>query len=229
MPSFRWSTEFATPAALANLALTVDAEHSWILAAVDASSDEFHEAYVWEVQDQDGQWVEIERTTDAELTYRLAALNVETRIRVRDWIGSADDGGYSEPVDAAATVEHPLWWLVHTGGDEEFTVPLEWASGTITTEVPLDQVVLQPLSGADGEMAAPIVITGQYQGERVSLSMVVERPTARLLQRAARLAPGSIALKDPKGPVYVAQLGGLRLEDRDDGFWRLTTTATRVG
>lgn len=232
MPAYLWATAFTTPAQPTNLVLTPDTDTASILATVDASADARHEAYVWEHEDEDGDWVEIDRTADPELTFRLARHNRLTRIRVMDWNGDPTEAGSSEPLEAETTLEELRWWMVHLAGDDEFTTELRHVELGTVTEDPLDQVVLQPLSGSDGELQPPIVITGQRQAERLTLSLHLSREDGqaliRLFQRAARLAAGSIALKDPKGPVYVVATGGSRVTDLGSGRRRLELTAVRV-
>jgi hypothetical protein len=138
---------------------------------------------------------------------------------------------YSDSVEAATVLSTRRWGMVHLDGDLSFTGPLLYVEPGTSVEYPLDQTVLQPLSSADGEVQPPIVITGQWQGERMSLAIFMtpdDQRQVRLLQRAARTETGRIALKDPKGAVLVVQLGAMRAQHLEGGFLRLDVPATRV-
>jgi hypothetical protein len=226
--SWEWTTNFTTPSVLTGLVLTQDGPV--LVATWTASAATYHYAYLVEAQTLDGDWVEVGRPTTPVFRYTLAAPNLETNIRVSDWNGAADPGGYSLPVEASATLVLYRWWMVDLRGGDEFTEELRFVVRGEATEKGLDQVILDPLSGDDGEVAFPIVITGQRRAERITLSMDVVQEDAyiiRLLERASRLPSGSVAFKDWQGPVYVVQVGPLRTSGIVVGK-RVEVSAVRV-
>lgn len=231
MPAYGWLPDFTQPVPLTGLVIEQSLTTASLIATVDASADTFHESYVWEAQTEDGDWAEVDRTTDPELDYRLAKINVATRLRVRDWNGAADPTGYSDPVEAEATLALDFDWMVHLDGDDTFTRELRYAQLGPVIEKGLDQVILDPLSAPEGEVSFPIVITGQRRAERVSFGIDVlidDDDLIRILERASRLPSGSIAIKTRRGRVFAVQLGSLRLVDTSEVHSHIDVTAVRV-
>jgi hypothetical protein len=222
-----WTTAFTPPDALANLVATPDYATSALDVSCDPSEDTYHYEYVWEGEDEYGEWTEIGRTIDPAIRWYFAPLNVTGAVRVRDSNGSAD---LSDPLTGSGLVDLPTWWLVQAGGDPAYTFPLHWVEDGHAIDLPLDQTTMQPLSGPDSEAQDPIIVTGQWQGEILSLSLVLmaaDRSLVALLRRAARLPVGSIAIKSPKGPVYIPAFGPMKVSDLGDGADRLDLTVTR--
>lgn len=225
--SYAWTTDFGTPSPVSGLTITADTESIALELAWDASTGTYHYEYLIEVQIGDGEWTEIGRTTDEAFTYYLAPLNTPVRLRVSDSNGAI----YGEPSESSGELDFTRWAMTHVDGDSDFIQELRYVRPQETTDLPLDQVVLQPLSGLDGDTQLPIVFTGQWQGERIGFQVQIA-PADRFLigvfRRAAMQPQGSIALKDPKGNVYLVQLGAFQVTDLGAGHQLITFTAIRV-
>jgi hypothetical protein len=227
--SYAWTTVFVTPSTLTNLAVTSDTTLIALDVAWTASADTYHQETLIEAQAGDGAWTEVGRVAGATATfaYYMAPLNADVRIRVSDSNGSQ----YSTPAEAVGNLAFERWAMTSPGGDDDFIHELRYIRPQETTDLPMDQVILQPLSGGDGDTQLPIIIGGQWQGERIGFTVQV-RPEDRILidvfKRAAMQPPGSIALKDPKGSVYTVQLSGLSLTDLGAGQQVLSFSAIRV-
>lgn len=224
--SYSWTAAFSTPAKLTGLSLIADLDDIAIAASVTPSGDAFHYEYVWEAQVDDDPWAEIGRTTDPAITWYLANLNRDVRIRVSDSNGAL----FSTPLEAVNRIDFKHWVLTHVDGD--FVEPLENDLFGTTIRSELDRVSLQPLSGLDTDTQLPIVFTGQWKGERISLSLLVlaERTSLIATLRAAAREPlGKVALKDPDGGVWIVALGDLDRTDLGAGNRSVSIQGVRVG
>lgn len=214
--SFAFTADYTAPAALTSVAADDDTESIANVLTWDASADTYHEEYLVERQVGDDAWTEIGRTTDETFTDYLAPLNLDVLYRVSDSNGSQ----YSDPTETTGNLAFMRWAMTHVEGDEDFIQELRYVRPSGTTDMPLDQTVLQPLSGSDGDTQLPIVFVGQWQGERIGFQVQIEPVDAFLIDtfRSAALKPqGKIALKDPKGAVYLVQLGNFRKADMGAG------------
>lgn len=230
MASFEWTTAFTTPATLADLTITPDPASSSFVVAWTPSADPYHESYPVDVQGPDGDWIEVARPVAAEAVWVEAPLNVAQRVRVRDWTGTADLTGYSIPVEDADTLESDIDQMVHPDGDPDFIRDLTHVAVGTIRERGIDQVILQPLSGTDGDTAHALVYTGQFEASALTLTLDVleeERELLRWLDRATRLGVRYMLVKTIKGAVYRAQLGGRREQETVYG-WRVEMTAVVV-
>lgn len=229
MPGYLWTPTYSTPAAPTGLTATPVAQTASLDLAVNASSNPYHETYVWEAQSPDGpNWIEIGRSVGPAFSWLLAPFNETVGIRVRDNIGAPD---LSDPIETTARIALPQWWLTNVDGDGDFIRQLDWVQVGYRTAIPLDQVTIQPLSIDSDAPSLPLIFTGQFQGERTSLSITLledDLSLMRLLQRAARQPAGKIAIKDPSGPVYLVQFGGQQLTDQGAGVKQLDVDAVRV-
>lgn len=224
--SYAWSADFTQPDPLTGLAVTADDVLISLDVECDPSEDTYHYEYLWEAQVGDGEWTEIGRSSDETFTYYLAPMNTDVRIRVSDSNGSQ----YSDTIETVGSLTFERWAMTHVDGNDDFITELRYVQQE-PLDIPLDQVVLQPLSGADGDTQPPIIFTGQWQGERIGFQLEVvpeDRGLIALLKRAALEPQGKIALKDPLGPVYIVQLGGFQVGDRTAGHQLLAFTAIRV-
>jgi hypothetical protein len=228
--SFQWTAAFTTPALPSGLVVAPDAPSSTLTLTVTASTDLYHEAYVWEAQSPDGDWIEVDRTTDPLATYLEAPLNVPVSLRVRDWNGAADSTGYSDPVEVVSTLASDIDQLVHPDGDPSWIRDLTHVAVGTSRERKIDQVVLQPLSGPNGDSIPALVYTGQWQGDALTVTLDVldeERDLLRWLDRVTRLGVRYMLLKTIKGAVYRVQLGS-RSEQETVYGWRITLAAVQV-
>lgn len=224
--SYAWTSAFATPAALTGLTVTADLDAIALVGACTASADTYHYEYLWEAQVGDDPWTEIGRTTLPTFTHYFANLNLPVRMRVSDSNGAL----YSTPTESVGTLTFSRWTLAHATGNADYIMPLAWAQEGATIDLPLDQVAIQPLSGPNGDTQLPIVFTGQWQGERVSLDVLVpsdDQSVLEALKGAVLQAAGSVAIKSPDGEVYIVQIGPLRLT-KQDGFTLVSVSAIRV-
>jgi hypothetical protein len=225
--AYAWTASYSTPATPSGLVITEDDELISLDAVLTASTNPYHYEYLWEAQAGDGDWTEIDRTTTAVLTYYLAPMNQDVRIRVSDSNGAI----YSDTLEGVGSLTFMRWALTTTTGNEDLIQELRYVRPQETTDLPLDQVVLQPLSGGDGDTQLPIVFTGQWLGERIGFTVQI-RPDDRFLidvfRAAAREPAGTIALKDPKGSVYLVQLGGFSITDLGAGQQAIGFSAIRV-
>lgn len=227
--SYQWTTDFATPAALSGLAVTPDLDAIALVASCTASADTYHYEYLWEAQVGDGPWAEVGRTALPTFTHYFANLNLPVRMRVSDSNGAL----YGDPVEAVGTLTFARWTMAHRTGNADFIHQLRYVQVGVGTTLPLDQVLLQPLSGPDPTVQQlPIVFTGQYQGERLTLQVKLTPTDAGMrdvFAAAALEAQGDIALKAPDGHVYVVALGSLQTSDLGQGGHQVVSlTATRV-
>jgi hypothetical protein len=224
--AYAWTASYSTPATPSGLVITEDDELISLDAVLTASTNPYHYEYLWEAQAGDGDWTEIDRTTTAALTYYLAPMNQDVRIRVSDSNGAI----YSDTTEGVGSLTYPLWAMTTTSGNDDLILPLQWVQEGVGVDLPLDQVVMQPLSGGDGDTVLPIVITGQWQGERVTLNVIFPSNDTTVLEAvkaAAREASGTIALKDPDGAVYLVQFTSPQL-NKQDGFTTAALSAIRV-
>jgi hypothetical protein len=226
--SYQWTTSFATPAALTGLAVVADVDSIALVATCNASGDTFHYEYLWEAQVNDGPWLEVGRTATPTFTYYFANLNTNVRIRVSDSNGAL----YSTTVETVGLLPFTRWAMSHRTGNANFIQELRYVLAPLSTDLPLDQVAIQPLSDlSGGSNQLPIVFTGQWQGERLGFTMHL-KPEDSFLRQVFEDAvfedQGNIALKDPKGNVYIVQLGSLHFSDIGAGQQRVDLAALRI-
>lgn len=227
--SYQWTTNFATPAALSGLAVTPDLDAIALVASCTASADAFHYEYLWEAQVGDGAWAEVGRTTGPSFTYYFANLNLPVRMRVSDSNGAL----YSDPVESVGTLSFGRWAMAHRTGNADFIHELRYVQVGVGKTLPLDQTLLQPLSGPDTtQQQLPIVFTGQYQGVRLTLQVKLaplDGGMEDVFAAAALQAQGDIALKAPDGAVYVVAFGSVQTTDLGQGGHKMVSlSATRV-
>jgi hypothetical protein len=225
--SYAWTSAFVAPSALSGLSVAPDTDSISLDLAVTPSADTYHYEYKWEAQVGDGDWTEIGRSSGATFVYYLAPLNQTTRIRVSDSNGSQ----YSATTESSGILAFERWAMSATDGDDDYIQELRYVRPQETTDLPLDQVVIQPLSGPDTDTQLPIVMTGQWQGERIGFQVQITPPDRFLIgvfRRAAMEPQGKIALKDPKGNVYIVQLGSFQLTDLGAGQQLISFGAIRV-
>jgi hypothetical protein len=227
--SYAWTSAFVAPSALGGLTVTADADSIALVVAWTASADTYHYETLVEAQVGDDDWAEIGRALGslATFTYYLAPLNQTVRIRISDSNGSQ----YSATTESSGILAFERWAMTATDGDDDYIQELRYVRPQETTDLPLDQVVIQPLSGPDTDTQLPIVMTGQWQGERIGFQVQIT-PADRFLigvfRRAAMEPQGKIALKDPKGNVYIVQLGSFQLTDLGAGQQLISFGAIRI-
>lgn len=219
--SFSFTTAFTQPEQIVSMLIDEDTEAIALVATWDESGDDFHEEYLVEAQTGDGEWAEVGRTTNETFTYYLTPLNQDVRMRVSDSNGSQ----YSEPLEEVGNLTFARWAMTHVDGNDDFIHELRYVRPSSTTDMPLDTTMLQPLSEPDGtgrlnDTQFPIVFVGQFQGERIHFAVHLSPEDASMIdvfRRAALEPQGNIALKDPKGPVYIVQLAGFTKTDLGAG------------
>jgi hypothetical protein len=225
--SYSETAAFGTPATLTGLVATPNSDSICLDLTWTASGDTFHYEYLIEGQSGDGAWTEIGRSATNAFSWYLVPLNTPVRVRVSDSNGAI----YSATTEVASFLTYLRWALTNPTGDAAYLTELRYVQPQEATDIPLDQTVIQPLSGPTGDTQLPIVITGQWQGERIAFSLLIkpsDRYLITMLRNAARVAIGGIYLKDPKGSVYAVQLGSFRLTDLGAGNQQVEFTAIRI-
>lgn len=212
MPTF--SSEFFPPPAISGLTLDADLGRSRVYLSWDHTA----------IAEPDFDGYRIYRSRDSGATYKLirtlnngdstdwsdygVPLNVDVIYRVTQSTQTAE----SEPVEAAASLTSPQWWVV-TPGDEDqtFAIPRVRAASMTSPKV---QEIFSPMG-----RSSRVVVGDVVQEEEGEISFLVtptvEDPRAAgamvaLLRRLQRQMEGSVILKAPDGLTHYVQYGDMK-------------------